>query len=79
MDTLTIGTFDEGAAEILSYDIKGEQLFVTNGEQKNIDIISVASPCQIMKVGEIDFSEHADGLQSVSVNNGLVAIAVERK
>lgn len=79
LDTLTIGTFDEGAAEILSYDTKGEQLFVTNGEQKTIDIISVASPCQIMKVGEIGFSEHADGLQSVSVNNGLVAIAVERK
>jgi len=54
-------------------------LFVTNGEQKTIDIISVASAGQLNKAGEIDFSEHADGLQSVSVNNGLVAIAVERK
>ncbi|THB80566.1 MAG: alkaline phosphatase [Desulfobacteraceae bacterium] len=79
LDSLNVGSFDEGAAEILAYDSKGKQLFVTNGELKTIDIIDVAAPDKLVKSGKIDFSDHADSLQSVSVKNGLVAIAVERK
>ncbi len=75
--SLKVGTFDKGAAEILSYDKNGKQLFVTNGEKKTVDIIDVSNPLKINKAGSINFSEHADSLQSVAVKNGLVAIAVE--
>jgi len=75
--SLVIGTFDQGAAEILDYDPKGKKLFVTNGEKKTVDIIDVARPEAPKLVGSIDFSSHADSLQSVAVKNGLVAIAVE--
>ncbi|WP_136798872.1 choice-of-anchor I domain-containing protein [Desulfosediminicola ganghwensis] len=75
--SLGIGTFGEGAAEILDYDPKSQQLFVTNGEKKSVDIINVAQPEAPELVGSIDFSTHADSLQSVAVKNGLVAIAVE--
>lgn len=79
MSSLPVGSFDKGAAEIIAYDPKGRQLFVTNGENKTVDIIDVTSPQIPKKTGNIDFSAHADSLQSVAVKNGLVAIAVERK
>lgn len=77
VDSLKVGTFGEGAAEILSYDRNGKQLFVTNGENKTVDIIDVSKPFNMSKAGSINFSEHADSLQSVAVKDGLVAIAVE--
>jgi DNA-binding beta-propeller fold protein YncE len=75
--SLKVGGFDEGAAEILAYDKGGKKLFVTNGENKTVDIIDVSIPSKINKIGSINFSEHSDSLQSVAVKDGLVAIAVE--
>lgn len=77
VDSLKVGSFDEGAAEILSYDKMGEKLFVTNGETKTVDIIDLSNPFDMKKVGNINFSKHSDSLQSVAVKDGLVAIAVE--
>lgn len=79
LSTLQLGSFDEGAAEIISYDQRGKKLFVTNGEKKTVDIVDVSTPQKPTQTGAIDFSEHGDSLQSVAVKNGLVAIAVERK
>ena len=78
MDSVQVGTFDGGAAEIVSYDEQGKQLFTTNGEESTVDIIDVSDPTDIKKTGSIDFSEYATNLQSVSVKKGLVAIAVAR-
>jgi len=36
-----------------------------------------AAPSSASITGSIDFSEHADNLQSLSVKDGLVAMAVE--
>jgi DNA-binding beta-propeller fold protein YncE len=72
-----VGNFGEGAAEIVDYDAVGLQLFVTNAETKQVDIIDVSKPRQAYIAGHIDFSEHGDSLQSVSVSDGVVAIAVE--
>jgi len=79
LDSLQVGGFDEGAAEILSYDPESTSLYATNAEQQRVEIISVADPLNLVVSGNIDFSEYADDLQSVSVKNGLVAIAVKRK
>nr|WP_320012898.1 hypothetical protein [uncultured Desulfobulbus sp.] len=75
--SLPIGNFDKGAAEIIDYDPAGKRLFVTNAEDKTVDIIDIQTPETPRKVGSINFSAYADGLQSVSVKDGLVAIAVE--
>ena len=75
LTSLSTGSFDEGAAEILSYD--NGKLFVTNAEETTVDIIDVSNPTAPVKSGNIDFSEHSDSLQSVSARNGIVAIAVE--
>jgi DNA-binding beta-propeller fold protein YncE len=77
LTSLTVGSFDEGAAEILDYNPQNQSLYVTNGEEKRIDIIDVANPAQSKVSGMIDFSAHGDSLQSVSVMDGVVAIAVE--
>lgn len=77
LKSLKVGNFDKGAAEILDYDPATQQLFVTNGEEKRVDIIDVKDPSQASLAGFIDFSEHADNLQSVSVKDGIVAIAVK--
>ena len=77
MSSLSVGTFDEGAAEIVDYCPMNKQLVVTNGENKTVDLIDVSDPSAPVKTGSIDFSAHGDSLQSVSVKDGVVAIAVE--
>lgn len=75
--SIKVGGFDEGAAEIIDYDTEGQKLYVTNGESKTVDVIDISLPDNPKLTGSIDFSKHADSLQSVAVKNGLVAIAVE--
>jgi len=77
--SVALGSFDEGAAEIVDYSAADKKLFVTNAETQMVDVIDVADPSNASKVSSIDFSEYADDLQSVSVKNGLLAIAVKRK
>lgn len=79
LSTIKLGSFDEGAAEIIDYNAANKTLYVTNGEQQRVDMINVANPYKIAKKGFIDFSAHADELQSISVNDGVVAIAVSRR
>lgn len=75
--SLVVGTFDEGAAEIVDYCPMNKHLVVTNGENKTVDMVDVSNPSAPKKTGSIDFSAHSDSLQSVSVMGGVIAIAVE--
>ncbi len=75
--SVELGSFDEGAAEIVDYDPTTKNLYVTNAENTEVDIVSVATPANAARTGSIDFSEYADELQSVSVKDGILAIAVE--
>lgn len=77
LDSLKVGSFDKGAAEIVDYSKSLKKLFVTNGEEKRVDIIDVSKPEKLVKTASIDFSRYAQSLQSVSVKNGVLAIAVE--
>lgn len=79
LSSVTLGSFDKGAAEIIDYSPDNQMLYVTNGEQKRVDMISTRQPATIRQTGFIDFSEYADDLQSVSVEDGVVAIAVGRR
>jgi len=42
-----------------------------------VDIYDVSSPAGLRKTKTIDFSQYADTLQSVSVRDGVLAIAVD--
>ncbi len=79
LTSVTLGSFDKGAAEIVDYSSQDKKLYVTNAETKTVDIVNVANPAQAAKEGSVDFSQYADDLQSVSVKDGLLAIAVKRR
>jgi DNA-binding beta-propeller fold protein YncE len=79
LSSITLGSFDKGAAEIIAYSPEEQALYVTNGEKKRIDILDVNRSMELSIKGHIDFSQYADDLQSVSVKNGVVAIAVGRR
>lgn len=77
LTSVKLGSFDEGAAEIVDYSPEDKKLFVTNAEEKRVDIVDVSTPAQATRTGYVDFSTYADDLQSVSVKGGLLAIAVK--
>jgi len=77
--------YDEGAAEIVSFDPNTERLFVINSNAGTIDILDLAEPANPQLIGSIDSAaieaqaeEFTVGsFNSVAVKNGLVAVAVE--
>ena len=71
--------FDEGAAEIVSYDKAGKTIYVVNGNDKAIDILDVKDPTAITKVGELNVTDFGKGANSVDVHGDYVAIAVENE
>jgi 2',3'-cyclic-nucleotide 2'-phosphodiesterase/3'-nucleotidase/5'-nucleotidase len=71
------GIFDDSAAEIVAYDAMTQNIFVTNASAKNIDIICIEYPQAPGLVTSIDLSPFGGGVNSVAVQSGLVAVAVE--
>ena len=85
------GVFDEGAAEITAYDPTTQRLFVVNADAGIIDVLDISDPSNPVIAttdgGEeirIDVSDATlpdgfvvGGINSVAVNNGVIAIAVE--
>ena len=78
MDPLTkIGSAVlEGGAEINAFDAASEKLFVVSGEPE-VQIIDLSDPSNPVALPSIDLSDFGDGVNSVTVKDGLVAVAVE--
>jgi len=77
LGTFETGIFDEGAAEIVSYDPETQRLFVVNSDATTVDILDVSNPNNPTRVSQIDASQFGDGANSVAVKNGIVAVAIE--
>jgi hypothetical protein len=78
-DLIQRGTFSgggEAAAEIVAYDAGSQQLFVTNGALKRVDVLDVRNLDAPTLARSIDISPYGPSLQSVAVANGLLAVAV---
>jgi len=69
--------FDEGAAEIVSYDAKNQRLFVVNALETSVDVLDINDPSVPTLIGIIDASTIGGSANSVDVYHGLVAIAIE--
>ncbi|TVQ17989.1 MAG: alkaline phosphatase [Leptolyngbya sp. DLM2.Bin15] len=73
------GVFGQSAAEIPAYDPRTQRLFVVNAQSARIEVIDLSNPRQPVKLFDIDVSAFGNGgaANSVAVQNGIVAIAVE--
>jgi hypothetical protein len=73
------GLYDEGGAEIPTYDPRTQQVFVVNAGAGVVDVIDVSDPQRPAKVDEIDGSEAfagAGATNSVDVYAGVLAVAI---
>ena len=52
------GIFDEGAAEIISYNASNQYLYSVNANDVSVDIISLVDPTNPSKVNSVDISAY---------------------
>lgn len=75
--TYLSNTFDEGGAEIVAHDPTSQQLYIVNGSNESIDIVSVTNPVSPTLVRNLPLSPTYGGdVTSVDVYNGVLAVAV---
>ncbi|MFL2664371.1 MAG: choice-of-anchor I family protein [Dehalococcoidia bacterium] len=78
--------FDESAAEIVKFDPITNKLFIVNAQKPGIDVVKIsnngrmsgfAQPVKMEYESTIDLSSLGGTVNSVSIHNGVVAVAVQ--
>lgn len=77
VSTYRTGIFDEGAAEIVTYDESTQKLFFSNANDNSVGILDFSDPTSLSLLGSISLSSYGDGVNSVNAYDGIVAVAVE--
>ena len=77
VSTYNTGVFDEGAAEILTYDPATQRIFFTNADANTVTILNVADVFNPVKISDIDITAYGDGVNSVAHYNGILAVAIQ--
>lgn len=80
LQLVPVGTYDGGGyarAEIVSYDAASKRMFVNNGAQNRIDIVSIENPASPTLVSSFDISSYNGYTNSVAAANGIVAVAID--
>lgn len=82
-----IGTYDSGGeatSEIATYDPVGQLVYVSNGEDKRIDVLDISNPALPTLVRSLPITRYGAGINSVDFHSygpgateGFVAAAVE--
>lgn len=79
LSLLKVGSYEtntEGGSEISAFDASTNKIFVTNGAINKIDVIDASNPQALSFITDINLSTYGASVQSVSVKNGKLAIAV---
>jgi len=71
------GVFDEGAAEIVSYDATNQNVYIVNSNDVTLDIVNISDPSTPELVNSIDMTEFGAGANSVYAWDEWVAVAIE--
>lgn len=71
------GSPNGGSAEISAYDAISQRLFITNIDNNTLDIVDFSNPLAAVPFASISLDNYGAGINSVSVKNGVVAVAVE--
>ncbi len=77
LSTYRTGLFDEGAAEIVDFDSGSSKIFFTNAKANTLTALDASKPSSLTKAFDISLSNYGGGVNSVSIHNGLVAVAME--
>lgn len=81
--THATGTFRKSAAEIPAFCSKSQQLFVVNAESGSVNVLRLLTNGKLEPVTILDAAADVGGMlgavNSVSVHNGKLAVAVEAK
>lgn len=80
LELSVLGTYSTGlgeaSSEIATYDPRSRRAFVTNAASRTVDILDVRSPSSPTRIARIDVATLGTP-NSVAVEDGLVAVAVE--
>ena len=79
LGTYATGIFEQSASEIVAHDPKTQRLFVVNAAEGAIDVLDVRTPLAPSLLFSIDVSPWGNFPNSVAVNNGVMAVAVENQ
>ncbi|MEL7480179.1 MAG: choice-of-anchor I family protein [Pseudomonadota bacterium] len=71
------GIFDEGAAEIVTFDPSSDRLFVVNSNDSTIDVLDLSDPASPTLISQIDATALGGGANSIAVSGGILAVAIE--
>ncbi|MBL7005206.1 MAG: hypothetical protein ISR69_14400 [Gammaproteobacteria bacterium] len=74
--SINLGSFDQGAAGFVDYDNNSKTLFLSNNDSLSVDIVNISIPNTPSKLS-INLSSLTTKVRSVSVIQGLIAVAVE--
>ena len=81
MGTYQTGVFDEGAAEIIAFDAPNAQIFVVNANDATVDVLDASDVSAPVLGATLDpvaaLSGSWGAANSVAVNNGVLAVAIE--
>lgn len=77
LSTYRTGLFDEGAAEIVDFDAGSSKIFFTNAKANTLTALDASKPSSLTKAFDISLSNYGGAVNSVSIHNGLVAVAME--
>lgn len=71
------GVYQESASEIVTYDPETKRGFVVNAFAGMVDVLDLSDPASPALLTSLDLSSIGSGINSVSIRNGIVAMAVQ--
>ncbi len=77
LSTFRTGIFDDGAAEIVTFDSTYQKLVFTNASANEIEFLDFSDPANITSLTKVDLNAYGGGVNSASAHNGVVAVAVQ--
>ena len=75
--TLSQISLGDGVPEISAYDANTQQVFSTNSDAAEVDVIDISDPGNPELMMAIDITAFGGNVNSVACKNGMLAIAVE--
>src|SRR5688572_16882368 len=77
LGTYASGIFNAGGSEIAAHDPLTQRLYVVNAQNASVNVLDISNPASPTLVGNLSMLPFGGVANSVSVHEGLVAVAME--